>query len=165
MAINSKQKGKEFERKVAKMLTEWSGQEFNRTPQSGALHWNNDKRVVSDIVSPQTLTDWPFSIECKKVEYPWEFSTIIEGTSLFWEHWQQCWDDSQREQLRPLLVFCKNYRDTFAVITYQDFEKINVTFESFIRVTRQDFDLVILKFKDFLEKISLDTLLSKNLLK
>ena len=65
---NPKAKGNEFELKISKMLTEWSGQQFHRTPASGALHWSNDKRVVSDIVPPETLSGWPFSIECKKVE-------------------------------------------------------------------------------------------------
>ena len=63
-AKNSKAKGNGFELVVAKALTTWSGQKFHRTPASGALHWSNDKRVVSDIVPPQYM-DFPFSIECK----------------------------------------------------------------------------------------------------
>ena len=66
-----KQKGSEFERKVAKALTDWSGYEFHRTLMSGALHWDNDSRVVSDIVPPESLSGWPFSIECKNVECSW----------------------------------------------------------------------------------------------
>ena len=52
---NPKNKGNEFERKVAKMLSEWSGVKFMRTPASGAIHNFKDKRVVSDIVAPLSI--------------------------------------------------------------------------------------------------------------
>ena len=115
MPINSKQKGSDFERKVAKMLTEWSGYEFRRTPMSGALHWENDARVLSDIVPPLNL-GFPFSIECKKREDSWDFDFILKGTSSIWEFWKQCLRDAQSEDLEPLLVLSKNRRETYAMM-------------------------------------------------
>lgn len=115
LPINSKQKGSEFERKVAKLLTEWSGQEFRRTPMSGALHWENDERVISDIVPPLNL-GFPFSIECKKQEVPWDFDFMFKGTSSIWEFWKQCSRDAQSEGLEPLLIFNKNRRDIYAMM-------------------------------------------------
>lgn len=166
MPINSKQKGNDFELKVAKLLTEWSGEKFHRTPASGALHWENDNRVVSDIVPPQTLVGWPFSIECKKVETSWEFNTFIEGTSVtLKEHWKQCYGDAQREQMIPMLVFTKNYRDTYMMITQETFNKLGINPSCFIKVENQEWSLIIMKFTEFLDLVPLKVLLDKNLLK
>lgn len=168
MAINSKNKGSEFERKVAKLLTEWAGSEFHRTPMSGALHWSNDKRVVSDIVPPQELVDkgWPFSIECKKVEdAQWEFSNFIEGNSMtLKDHWKQCCDDAKREDMIPMMIFSKNRRDTFVMITKETLYQLEIEPECYINVVYKEHDLVILKFSDFLSSISIGELMSKNLL-
>ena len=66
MAVkNPNNKGNELERKVAKMLSDWAGVKFMRTPSSGAIHNFKDKRVVSDIVAPLSIGNFPFSIECK----------------------------------------------------------------------------------------------------
>lgn len=158
--INSKAKGSTFERKLAKMLSDWSGMEFHRTPMSGALHWSNDKRVVSDIVPPQELTTWPLSIECKKVEYDWDFSTIMSGTSTFWKHWQQAEIDAEREGLRPLLVFSKNRREIYSAMRTEDHIKLfNDQPSSAIHIEKGSKRLSIILFKEFLEHTTLDKVL------
>lgn len=159
--VNGKNKGGNFERKVAKQLSEWGGVEFHRTPMSGALHWDGDTRVISDIVPPQGLV-WPFSIECKKVEYDWSFSNFIEGTSLFWEHWKQAYGDAEREGLIPLLVFSKNYRNTYAAMTVDVFlvlfnkkKKPNyITVKCDKSCSKHD--IIILDFNEFLSHNSLE---------
>lgn len=162
---NPKEKGNNHERKVAKMLSDWSGEKFMRTPMSGAIHNFKDKRVVSDIVAPLSIGDWPFSIEAKCVECSWEFNTFIEGTSMtLKEHWKQCCDDAEREGLIPMLVFTKNYRDIFIMITKEVFYQLDIEPESYINLIHKGQDLVILKFSDFLQLVSVDTLISKNLL-
>ena len=165
--INGKNKGTDFERKIAKLLQEWSGYEFHRTPMSGALHWNNDTRVVSDIVPSQELVDkgWPFSIECKKVEAPWEINNFIDGNAItIKEHWNQCTDDAKREHLIPMLIFNKNRRDVYIMITKETFENLNISPDSYINLIQSKQNLIIMKFKDFLSLITVDKLLSKNLL-
>lgn len=160
---NPKQKGNSHERAVAKILTSWSGHEFHRTPMSGALRWANDTRIVSDIVPSQELIakGWMFSIECKNTENSWEFNTLIEGTAVFWKQWEQCVDDANREGLKPMLVFTKNYRDTFMAIQRSEFDKLKIEPESFIFITHKSENLVILKLTDFLALVSLETLLEK----
>lgn len=167
MPINSKQKGNTFELKVAKMLSDWSGEKFHRTPMSGALHWANDTRVISDIVPPQSLVDkgWPFSIECKKTETSWEISAFLDGTSPFWKQWQQCWDDAQREQMKALLVFNKNYRDIYTAMTLEVFNSLDIKIEHTIILQCQGWNLIIMKFGDILQSISCEDLLAKNILK
>lgn len=165
--INSKNKGSEFERAVAKMLTLWSGYEFHRTPMSGALHWTNDKRVVSDIVPPQELIDegWPFSIECKKVENSWEFNCFLDGTSqTLKEHWKQCCDDAVRECMVPMLVFSKNRRDIFVMLKSEVFKTLCTDINLYVNIVRGDTDVTIAKLSDVLFNVSLDKLLSLNLL-
>lgn len=56
-----KEKGSSFERYIAKELTQWTGIEFTRTPQSGA------GKVKGDVFTARD-SSWPFVMECKAVE-------------------------------------------------------------------------------------------------
>lgn len=156
-----KEKGSNFERKVAKMLSEWSGFEFMRTPMSGAIHNFKDKRVISDIVAPLSLGDFPFSIECKCCQYDWDFSQILEGTSMFWKHWKQCWDDSQKEGMEPMLVFTKNYRDTYVALPFRVYSSLGLSGLNAIQIEYEGCRLILLKFQVFLEHVTLQEVLSK----
>lgn len=156
---NPKAKGNSHERHVAKLLSDWAGAKFLRTPMSGAIHNFHDKRVVSDIVAPLSIGNWPFSIECKNTENSWEFNTLIEGTSVFWKQWQQCYDDAQREETLPMLVFTKNYRDIYMAITLDCFQKLDIHPKSYLLVDNSDYKLIIMKFTDFLDLTSLDQVL------
>lgn len=162
-----KEKGNNFERRVAKLLSNWSGSKFMRTPSSGAIHNFNDKRVVSDIVPPLSVGEFPFSIECKCVECSWEFSSVIDNTSQnFREHWNQAVDDANRENLRPLLIFSKNFRDIYMAMMESDFSALGIQVDNHITSYSSDRDtLVIFKMKDFLEKISCDELVKLKSLK
>lgn len=62
MGARSKQKGNGFERVIAGMLTEWSGKDFQRVPNSGALRWRNKTWTYGDVLPPP---EWPLVIECK----------------------------------------------------------------------------------------------------
>ena len=163
---NPKNKGNAFERCVAKMLTEWAGVKFLRTPSSGAIHNFKDKRVVSDIVAPLSIGNFPFSIECKNVSCSWEFSSFLEDTSVtINKHWNQCLNDAERENLIPLLVFTKNFHRIFGVLQESQFQKLDVKLESIFILSRKDKEnLVIFSFSDLLKSISCNELIAKNLL-
>jgi hypothetical protein len=116
MLKNPKAKGSEYELKIAKKLTEWSGYQFMRTPNSGAMHSQySDSRLVSDIVPPPDI-HFPFSVECKKHEIPWEFSQLLAGTSEIWDFWKQVLRESTSEGMEPMLVFSKNRRDSYVMV-------------------------------------------------
>ena len=156
---NPKSKGNTFERKVANMLTEWSGVKFMRTPASGAIHNFQDKRVVSDIVPPLSIGKFPFSIECKNVNCSWELSNLLEGTSeTLNAHWTQCVTDAEREGLLPMLVFTKNFRKVYTVLRYVDFKRLNIALDKLLRVTTVQVDVVIFDFQEFLSAVSCDQL-------
>lgn len=150
-----KQKGSVFERKVAKALTDWSGYEFHRTPMSGALHWENDARVVSDIVPPESLSGWPFSIECKNVECSWDIDSFIRGTATtISSHWVQASNDADAEGLVPLLVFTKNYHDSYVMMrsdTYDVLSRYGTLVSGWARVRLGDSSYLITSMSGFLE--------------
>lgn len=105
--VNSKAKGSSFELTVAKALSDWTGYKFHRTPGSGALHWQNDRRVVSDIVPPQEYKDWKLSVECKcykEDNYLCDFQSLLSGQSTMFKHWNQAVNDANRENLIPILI-------------------------------------------------------------
>lgn len=159
---NPKAKGNNHERKIAKALSEWAGVKFMRTPMSGAIHNFNDKRVVSDIVPPLSIGKFPFSIEAKCVECSWEISNFIDGTSkTLKEHWKQCKLDAEREELLPMLVFTKNYRETYIMITEKAFKTLKINPSSYITLKSDDELLTLMRFKDFLDLITLEELLKK----
>ena len=166
---NPKNKGNEFERKVAKMLSEWAGVKFMRTPSSGAIHNFNDKRVVSDIVPPLSVGEFPFSIECKNVECSWEWNTLIDGTSqTINKHWDQCKDDAAREGLVPLLIVTKNFRSIYGIVEEHIWLKIYV--DTMVNVSTVTFNntgnesLVFFKLEDLLNNVPIDKLVSLKLI-
>lgn len=122
--INSKAKGSEFERRVAKVLSKWWGEEFHRTPASGGLHWHEDNRVAGDIVTPEK-SKFPFTVECKKRE-EWMLEQIIKGTGEIEKWWTQALGDSERVGLKPLLIFSKNFAPNYVMMHLDDFMGIDI---------------------------------------
>lgn len=117
---NSRAKGAGFERVVAKLLTDWWGATFHRTPNSGGLHWKNDTRVSGDIVAPQDGgEDFPFNVECKKVE-GWTFEQILKGAGEFYKWWEQCSRDAGEHGKIPLLIFSKNRAPVYYALRDND---------------------------------------------
>lgn len=114
--INSRDKGSKFERVVAKMLSEGYGVEFHRTPLSGGLHWKEANGVSGDIVPPDTIS-FPYNIECKNVETDWDFDKIIEGTSKFWDFWEQASKDARENEKITVVIFKKNRKDIYIAIS------------------------------------------------
>lgn len=166
---NPKNKGNGFERRVAKLFSEWTGVKFMRTPSSGAIHNFNDKRVVSDIVPPLSIGKFPFSIECKNVNCSWEFSNLLEDTSqTIKDHWKQCEDDANREGLVPLLVFTKNYRPVLAVMPYRAWDCSPSVIQSIPHLVLNNIwaqSLVMFKLDKFMEVLKVEELIENDLFK
>lgn len=165
LPINSKAKGSGYELKIAKQLTNWSGYEFNRTPMSGGLRWQEDNNVSGDIVPPANIK-FPFSIECKKREIDWDFDFLLKKTSPIWEYYKQSCRDSSRYlkkgvKKEPMLVFSKNRRESYMMISKEVFDYLlkdksvdylEVKIEAMCHV-------VLLSFEEFLGLCSLDEVL------
>lgn len=110
MSINSKKKGNKFERIVAKFWSTWTGYEFNRTPQSGGLHWKNSENVVSDIVCTDPLHSrrFLFSIEAKCHKDINFEHLLLNVKSKIREFWKQASEDSKRVNKIPILMMRYN---------------------------------------------------------
>jgi len=123
--VNSKAKGSAYELKISKVLGNWWGEEFHRTPASGGLRWKEDNRVVGDIVTPPTSV-WPWVTELKKREN-WEFTHLLKGTGEIESYWEQVCSDAQRSGLKPMLIFSKNFCPDFLMLPIEDFTQLCVT--------------------------------------
>jgi hypothetical protein len=103
-------KGKRFELRVAKLLSEWSGLDLRRTPMSGA--WASG---TGDLIPAVGELDFPFVVECKHEE-GWEFDHLLNGKGLFLGWIEQAVRQAQHKtELTgvlhwPLLVFTRNRR-------------------------------------------------------
>ncbi len=115
---------------MAKLLTEWWGVKFQRTPGSGGLHWKNDNRVSGDIVPPPD-SGFPFTVECKKHE-GWTFENVIKGTGKVSDWWEQCTNDAKEFDKVPLLVFSKNRSPIFFMVLVEDFKKFDIRTNYFV---------------------------------
>jgi len=66
MSINSRTKGATFERKIAKLFSEATGNTWGRTPGSGAFATRTGMNSLQgDIFSEE---DFPYLVECKAYE-------------------------------------------------------------------------------------------------
>lgn len=134
--INGKQKGAKFERDIAKLLSEWWGEDFNRVPMSGGLDWQKDNRVTGDIVPPPD-SDFPYTVECKKRE-GWDFEQVIKGTGEVADWWKQCTNDAKKVDKIPLLIFSKNRSPIYFMVHVDDFNKYGIKTNYFITTVELD---------------------------
>lgn len=106
--MNSKKKGNRFELSVSKWLTEWTGYKFQRTPYSGANHFNRE--LASDVMcsDPKHQFRCRISIECKSYK-DIKFEHILLGNkgSEVNKFWAQASRDAQRANKVPIL--CMRY--------------------------------------------------------
>lgn len=110
---NSRTKGSRNERNVAKFMTDWTGYEFARTPQSGGLHWKK-KHTSGDIVciDDKHGPRFQFSIECKFHE-ELDLLYLIQGlvgkkTNKIVLFWEQTVKDAEQVKKIPLLFMRRN---------------------------------------------------------
>ncbi len=109
--INSKKKGSKFERTIAKAFTKWTGYEFSRSPQSGALRWKSTEHIASDVVctDPKYERKWNFIIECKSYKDIRFEQTLLENkTAKVLKFWNQAKEDAARAKKLPILIMRYN---------------------------------------------------------
>ncbi len=126
--LNSRAKGKNYERKVGKKLAAWwdipwdnPGKLFHPTPLSGG--WDRE-RAAGDILAP---ADFPFSVECKNRQ-GWEFRDLIHGRrfqgnstderkSLPLEWMDQA--ERARAGKHPMLVLTRRQWEDYVLLTLE----------------------------------------------
>ena len=106
--MNSKKKGSKFERNIAKWFTSWTGFKFQRTPYSGANHYNKD--LASDIMcsDERHAHRCKISIECKSYrDIKFEHLLLGNKGAEIEKFWEQVNRDATRSNKVPIL--CMRY--------------------------------------------------------
>ncbi len=113
--INGRGKGCGYERKIAKLISEWTGFNMQRTPMSGG--WAKTGDITPK--DPSDMVKFIFNMELKKHK-GWDFNQLIKtrgkGTIDTW--WKQCTDDATKSGKIPLLIMSKN-NDTDYCMMYE----------------------------------------------
>lgn len=154
MATNGKAKGDNFERKIAKKMTDWTGTKFERVPASGGLHWKQDNRVYGDIICNDP--DFPFVIECKNRE-AWNMDALINGSKEVESWWKQVNRDAGETGKAPMVIFTRNRQPDYVMLRTKDFyddeliEAQDINRFS-IAVEVNDTPVVIFKLDEFTRK-------------
>lgn len=120
MGKASVDKGKRYERKVADILSRWSGIELVRTPDG------TPEDLYADIW-PKCMTDnFPLSVECKHVE-GWSFDQIMQGAGIWYDWIHQALNQAKQARLslgawyEPVLVFTRNRMPDYVALSWDKF--------------------------------------------
>lgn len=161
MPAKSKSKGNTNERKIAKILSRWCGDEFLRIPNSGALRWKGKAWVYGDLLPPP---DFPLCVFEAKHYRDVDLDKILrvgvaEDNVLGW--WQQVCLDSQRctnetgWDPMPVLVFKANHRP-FRICLLRSFCSLLPELPM-LQVTGTELpDFCIIDLDEFMKKVPYD---------
>lgn len=144
--INSKNKGSTYERKIVKLLKEWSGEKFQRSPSSGAWSTVHKREDLSGDITCSN-SKFKYSIECKKYK-TWSLESLITSDKspiLVW--WKQCLSQTPNGKI-PLLIFSKNHSEDFCMCNRFPFNNEHVPCLAFSNLS---YDLYIFRLSDLLE--------------
>lgn len=133
---NSKKKGDKFERKIAKILGDWWGVKFNRTPQSGGASWASSNNAVGDILPP-AHAGFPLVIECKHRE-EWTMDNVLLNNREPHTWWAQVIGDSSTVNKAPCLIFTRNRGSIYVALPYIEQVYLDLRDKSF-PIMRTDF--------------------------
>ena len=131
----ARQKGKNAELAVAKLLSHWWCPEtkgmpavklpFRRMAGSGA-----DKGRPSDITVPE---GFPFSVEVKNQEAGgWTFNGLLRNDWIVWDWWAQCTKDADGLGRHPLLCFTRAHQPWYCMMRKRSLQCIGSSYESVI---------------------------------
>ena len=110
--MNANQKGKRFERNVAKQLNNKFNTNVRRTPMSGGMSIKGD---IIDINPDSVLYDYHF--ECKNQE-----------KLNIWKALAQARADKPLGKT-PIVVFTKNFEKDYACLEFEDFMNLLLTIQ------------------------------------
>ncbi len=105
----SKNKGSSFEREVRDVINKATGIKLERTPGSGG--WGR-MQTKGDLIAPaDKKKQWPYFVECKKVE-GWDmWNMLFSGEGPLFSWWLKAVEQAEEEKKIPLLIFAQNRRE------------------------------------------------------
>lgn len=108
---NSRLKGAENERKLAKHMEAWTGKEFARVPSSGGLRWREGQNICGDLICTDPHFPFPFSLETKHYEkgkitqtYSDELLKVLKPSCKLYKVFEQAFTDAARDRKLPLIL-------------------------------------------------------------
>lgn len=131
MAVNGKNKGSTFERKIANLLSErfevvtGIKQGFRRNPDSGSFFGGSNKKRTEthdlesanfgDLICPK---NFKFSVECKHYKTAPSFASLVKGKVTQWDGWiSQAQQDATESHKAMLLIVKYNGVDEVAFLS------------------------------------------------
>lgn len=153
----NKNKGKGFERQIAKHLSAVTGFNFERVPNSGAFVGGKNFHRTEKLSKEQTdmfegdilvPAEWnKFRIECKFYKsFSWEQVLTDESNAIL-----KGWIEQAKAGTRPhwFLIFKINFRGEFIVFpkTYN----FKYLFNNFLEFSMEKEDYIIVSMKNFFE--------------
>ena len=122
----SKRKGKTYERRTAKLLTEFTGVGFRKTPSSGGFNRFGGVSIREELFCGDVISDshdFRFCVEAKnREEFTFEGILKNPNTAPFTLWWYQCCDDAKRVGLKPILFFKPDNQADFIAVNALDFK-------------------------------------------
>lgn len=154
MAVNGKNKGNSYERKIANRLSErfkdYTGieQSFRRNPDSGSFFggqnqsrtetYDTEYAVFGDLICPKTFN---FSIECKNYKTPPSFNSIIKQDCKQIDGWidQASQDAANAKKLFCLIIKYNNVQDVVVLTDLFGHLTSIIKYKQYHIVTLDDF--------------------------
>jgi hypothetical protein len=174
----SKRKGKTYERRCAKLLTEFTGFGFRSVPSSGGFNKFGGVKIREELFCGDLICDSPdfkFCVEAKNRE-EFSFTTILKNaqTAAFTKWWYQCLEDAKTVKLLPILFFKPDYQADFIALDADGFVQCglpksiptivlkvydeDITFKTKDRKTKTNIEVttrlpnpIIINWKDFVK--------------
>lgn len=151
----AKTKGSSFERKIAKILSEWGNVELKRTPQSGGFAKEGNS-YRGDINTINNEDFFIFNIECKNQEV-WSLDQLFNDGCILFSFFEQCIGDTSDNKV-PLLIFTRNHQPIYC-LTHKSIYDImfnrnnikKIIFDNFV-IFKLD-ELIKLKYKNIEKKL------------
>lgn len=106
-SVNSKVKGNRNEATLAKCISDWTGEEFVRIPQSGGLRWKNAQNICGDLLCTNHEFYFPLIIETKHLK-SYSCPPQLSNNSSIYSIWKQPLRDAERAEMIPSLFLRKN---------------------------------------------------------
>jgi hypothetical protein len=107
---SSKRRGKSGERRIAKLLCDFTGKGFRKTPSSGGFNKQGGVKIAEHKFCGDVICDDPnfaFCVESKNRPDDFNLAALstVPGSAEFTQWWFQTYDDAKRVKLLPLLYF------------------------------------------------------------
>ena len=154
MAINSKNKGNAFERKIAKLLSERFAEKtgieasLRRNADSGSFFggknkarvgvYDTEKATMGDLICPSAFR---FTIECKHYKEPPSFLSMLKQDNKTFDKWlEQAEQDAESAGKLSLIIAKFNNVPEMVLIRSSLYpQEFNLQYKGFAIVLLEDF--------------------------